>query len=430
MGEQLQHQDDAIYDVIITGAGHAGLSISYFLSQHNIRHIVLERGLIGQTWRSQRWDSFALNTPNALSVLPGDEYCGDNPEGFSSVAEFIHSLQSYAEKFSLPVREQTNVLSVEKQSPYFNVATSENGVERNLRCTSIVVASGCMNEKKVPPFAKEIPESIVQLHTCTYKNPRQLPDGAVLVVGSAQSGCQIAEELLQAGKKVFLASSLVARVPRRYRGKDIFEWLTLLKFTEMPADKVPDPRILSMTQPQVSGIGPLGHTVSLQSLARDGATILGRLENADNTTLYFQLNAAQSVHFADEFSLTVKKMIDEFIITSGMDAPENEYDEADQPDIEASCASDIASLDIKKEGIGTIIWTTGFTADFSWIHIPVLDKHGLPLHKNGISDVEGLYFIGFPWLRTRKSGIIYGIRDDAKFIADKIMERLATKVVV
>ena len=422
--------NDALYDVIVIGAGHAGLSVSYFLSQNNIRHTVLERGLIGQTWRSQRWDSFALNTPNALSVLPGDEYRGDSPEGFSSVAEFIQSLQSYTEKFNLPVREQTNVLSVEKHSTDFSVTVEENGVKRQLRGHALIVASGCMNEKKVPSFAKEIPDTLVQLHTCTYKNPQQLPDGAVLVVGSAQSGCQIAEELLQAGKKVFVASSLVARIPRRYRGKDIFEWLTLMKFTEMPADKVPDPRMLSMTQPQVSGVGPLGHTVSLQSLARDGATILGRLANADNTTLFFQLNAAQNVHFADEFSLTVKKMIDEFIITSGMEAPENEYDEADQPDIDASCVSDIASLDIIKEGIGTIIWTTGFTADFKWLRLPVLDKQGSPQHKNGISDVEGLYFIGFPWLRTRKSGIIYGIRDDAKFITDQIIAQLSAKIVL
>ncbi|MBI2427564.1 MAG: NAD(P)-binding domain-containing protein [Ignavibacteriales bacterium] len=416
------------YDVIIIGAGHAGLSVSYNLAQHNIRHIVLERGRIGQTWRTQRWDSFALNTPNALSVLPGDDYSGDNPDGFSSVAEFIGSLETYAEKFNLPVQQQTNVLSVEKDSSLFSVTIMENGVKRQLRSSGVVVASGCMNEKKVPSFAKEIPETIVQLHTCNYKNPGQIPGGAVLVVGSAQSGCQIAEELLQAGKRVFLASSLVARVPRRYRGKDIFEWLTLMRFTEMPADKVPDPRMLSMTQPQISGIGPLGHTVSLQSLARSGATILGRLENADSTMLSFQLNAAQHVHFADEFSLTVKKMIDDFIATSDMDAPQNEYDEADQPDINASCASDIASLDLKKEGIGTIIWTTGFSADFSWIRLPVLDKQGSPQHKNGISDVEGLYFIGFPWLRTRKSGIIYGIRDDAKFITEELMGRLGTTV--
>lgn len=428
MGEPQLHHDDTPYDVVIIGAGHAGLSVSYFLSQHNIRHIVLERGLIGQTWRSQRWDSFALNTPNALSILPGDEYSGGAPEGFSSVAEFIQSLQSYAEKFNLPVRQFANVLSVEKHSTYFSLTVEENGVKRQLRCHALVVASGCMNEKKIPPFAKEIPESVVQLHTCTYKNPQQLPGGAVLVVGSAQSGCQIAEELLQAGKKVFVASSMVARIPRRYREKDIFEWLTLMKFTDMPADKVPDPRMLSMTQPQVSGIGPLGHTVSLQSLARDGATILGRLENAAGRMLYFQQNAARHVQFADEFSLTVKKMIDEFIIATSMEAPPNEFDEADQPDINASCASDSTELDLNKEGIGTIIWTTGFTADFSWIRLPVLDKQGSPQHTNGISDVDGLYFIGFPWLRTRKSGIIYGIRDDAQFIAGKIMERLAKAV--
>lgn len=416
---------ETTYDVIIIGAGHAGLSVSYFLSQQNIRHIVLERGKIGETWRSQRWHSFTLNTPNAFSTLPGGACPGEDPEGFCSVGEFVQTLESYASKFSLPVRQQTKVIAIEKNSTHFIVSISEQGVLRQFHCSNVVVASGCLNEKKIPAFSKEIPETVAQLHTCDYKHPGQLPEGAVLVVGSAQSGCQIAEELLQAGKKVFLSTSLVPRIPRRYRGKDIFEWLAVMKFTEMPVDKVPDPLILSMTQPQISGVGPQGHTVSLQSLARSGATILGRFENVGGSTLFFQPNAAKHVRYADEFSHVVKKMIDDFIVSSGLDAPAYQLDEADIPDSDASCASDITSLDMTGHSIRSIIWTTGFTADFSWILLPVIDGNGNPMHTNGVSDVDGLFFIGFPWLRTRKSGIIYGIKDDAEFITRQILERSA-----
>ncbi len=414
-----------VYDVIVIGAGHAGLSASYFLAQKNVGHIVLEKGRVGETWRTQRWDSFAVNTPNALSVLPGDEYAGDRPEGFPLLNEFIGSLQAYAEKFHLPVKEQANVISVKKDggTKRFTLTVTENGAINFYHCRQVIVASGIMNKKKVPSFSSEISKEILQLHTMDYKNPQQLPAGAVLVAGSAQSGCQIAEDLLDAGRRVYLSASMVARVPRRYRGKDIFDWFIRMKLLDMRPDQIPDPRMLTLTQPQVSGVGHLGHTVSLQSLARKGATILGKIRNAAGTKILFYPDAAENIKFADGFSQKIKEIIDTFILNEGIYAPRNEPDPADEPDRAASCASDITELDLKERGIHSIILTTGFTGDFSWIELPVLDEQGKPKHKNGISDVEGLYFIGFPWLRTRKSGIIYGIKEDAEFIVGKVLNK-------
>ena len=411
------------YDVIVIGAGHAGLAASYFLSQANVRHVVLERGRIGETWRTQRWDSFTINTPNRLSVLPGDTYAGDRSEGFYALNEFINVLQSYAEKFHLPVKEHANVISVEKDNStkQFTVAISENGETVHYSCSQVIIASGIMNERKIPVFSSKISSEILQLHTIDYKNPQQLPAGAVLVAGSAQSGCQIAEDLIDAGKRVYISASMVSRVPRRYRGKDIFEWLALTKFLDLRTDQVPDPRMLTLTQPQVSGVGPLGHTVSLQWLASKGATIVGKIENANGTVVILQPDAATSVKFADGFSEKMKAIIDAFIQNEGMLAPRTEIDEADKPDSSASCASNFTELDLKEKNIRSIIWTTGFTADFSWINLPVFNEQGKPKHKNGISDIEGLYFIGFPWLRTRKSGIIYGIKEDAEFIVRQVL---------
>jgi putative flavoprotein involved in K+ transport len=414
---------NSVYDVIVIGAGHAGLSMSYFCKKHGLDHIVFERGRIGESWRSQRWDSFAINTPTWISVLPGDKYEGDDPDGFYLLNEFIESLDRYAGKFQLPVVEQARVISLENATSNgnFKIMVSQNGGSKKYYCNHVVVASGIMNTKKIPPFAAHISPGTVQLHASEYRNPALLPDGAVLVVGSGQSGCQVTEDLLEAGRKVYLSTSMVPRVPRRYRGKDVMYWLKESKFLEIEPQNVTDPQMLTMKQPQVSGVGALGRTVSLQSMAKAGAVILGKLANAEGDELYFQPNAAQHVMFADGFSKKAKEMIDEFIQKSGIDAPESEPDPADEPDPAAACASDITTLNSRENNISSIIWTTGFGADFSWIKLPVTDTNGNPKHTNGISEVKGLYFLGFPWLRKRKSGIIYGISEDAEFIADKIM---------
>jgi putative flavoprotein involved in K+ transport len=250
-----------------------------------------------------------------------------------------------------------------------------------------------------------------------------IPDGAVLVVGSAQSGMQIAEDLINRGRKVFISTSQVSRVPRRYRGKDIVDWLVLTGFYDIQTIDITDPRLLAMKQPQVSTVGLRGHTLSLQALARNGAVILGKTEAADAGTFFLQPDAAAHIKFADESSKKIKEMINEYIQKSNLYAPPPEEDPDDDPDETASCASSVTSINLKENNITSVIWTTGFVGDFSYLKLPVFDDSGILKHHNGISDIEGLYFLGFPWLRKRKSGIIMGIREDAELTAEKLLTR-------
>ncbi len=227
---------NSIYDVIVVGAGHAGLSISYFLKKHGLNHVVFERGKIGESWKSQRWDSFTINTPCWINILPGEGYRGNNPDGFYLRREFIDCLDTYAQKFELPVTENSKVLSLEESNTdgKFKITVSQNGGSTNeYFCSHVVVASGIMNEKKIPSLSTNISSGILQLHASEYRNPAKLPKGAVLVVGCGQSGCQITEDLLGAGRKVYLSTSRVPRAPRRYRGKDIVYWFIKTGFWDV-----------------------------------------------------------------------------------------------------------------------------------------------------------------------------------------------------
>ena len=410
-------------DVIVIGAGHAGLSISYHLKKLHLNHVVFEKDRIGYTWRNERWNSFKLNTPNKINLLPGQENVFSDPEGFCSASDFISFLEGYSRTFQLPVIENCKVLSVESipDSKDFSVYVSQNDSERNYRSKQIVVASGAQNIKNIPSFAKNISHEILQLHTSEYRNASLLPDGAVLIVGSAQSGIQIAEDLINMGRKVFISTSQVSRVPRRYRGKDITDWLILTGFFDVRTIDVTDPQMITMKQPQVSTFGIRGHTISLQSLARNGAIILGKTEFADATTVFLQPDSESHIRYADESSKKVKEMINEYIQKSQLNSPQPEEDPADKPDETTASASTITTLNLIENKITSIIWTTGFTGDFSYLKLPVFNGNGIPKHHGGISDIEGLYFLGLPWLRKRKSGIILGIREDSEFLAETIL---------
>jgi putative flavoprotein involved in K+ transport len=414
-------------DVVIVGAGQAGLGVSYFLQQNGRRHIVFERGQVGETWRSQRWDSFRLNTLNFMNVLPGLAYDGLEPDGFWTRDEYVHYLQSYHDHWRLPVQTDTTVVSVEQPNGEegFVVKIKADGqAEESVTSRSIVIASGILQAPKVPAVRDRLPPSITQLHTADYRNAAALPPGAVLVVGSGQSGVQIAENLLSAGRTVYLCTSRVGRVPRRYRGRDILEWWIDMGFLDATYAGLEDKSISRARQPQASGIGRHGHTVSLQRLARQGVVILGRLLDVDGGAVLLGDDAAANVRFADEVSQRQKDGIDAYLTKAGLALPSLEDDPADAPDTEAACASPLRQLDLRRARISTVVWTTGFTADFRWIHLPVLDSKAKPLHQQGVAPVCGVYFAGFPWLRTRKSGIIYGIEEDAHYIAAAIEEQL------
>lgn len=416
--------NDDLIDVIVVGAGHAGLCVSYYLTKNKVDHLVFEQGRIGETWRSQRWDSFKLNSANKLNLLPEQAVGFDDPDAFALAHEFAASLENYTKQLNLSVREYCKVLEVKRdeEQNIFQVTVSENGEEKLYFSRQLVIASGGQNRTYIPAFAKNIAKSILQLHTSDYKNAGQLPDGNVLVVGSAQSGTQVAEDLVRSNKQVFLSTGKVGRLPRRYRGKDIFDWLIDSGFYNVRTDDITDPSLFKAKNPQVSGFGDRGKTSSLQSLARRGVVILGKADDADSDTIFLQPNAAQHVKYADEFSLKIKTMIDDFIQKSNLDAPSPEIDPDDIPDENASCASDITRFGLGENNITSIIWTTGFTADFSYLKLPVLNEANTPIYRNGLSDVKGLYFIGLPWLRKRKSAIIPGISDDAEFIVSQLIE--------
>ena len=410
---------ETVYDVIIAGAGYSGLCASYHLKKYGLSHIIFERGRIGESWLSQRWDNFRFNSTNKLNVLPGDKEA-DEPDVFGTVTEFVSSLEQYVLTHRLPVAENSKVISVEKPGEFFQVAVSSNNTVKNYFCRQLLIASGAANEIKIPFLAKNISKDIKQLHTSEYKNADQLPAGAVLVVGGAQSGIQIAEDLLHAGRKVYLSTSKVARIPRWYRGKDIFYWVKETKFYDVKIEELEDPEMADARPPHVSGTGTGKHSLSLQSLAKQGAVILGKLNDADENDVFFHLNAAEHVKYADEFSQKIKRMIDDHINENNLSAPPPHYDEADIPDPNATCASSITTLNLKENNINTIIWSTGFNADYSYIKLPVFDKDGKLKHKEGVPFFPGLYFLGYPWLRSRKSPILFGIIVDVEFVVDKI----------
>jgi len=414
-------------DTIIVGAGQAGLGVSYFLQQNGHKHIVFDQGRIGESWLSQRWDSFRLNTSNLRNTLPGFPYDGPEADGFSGTDALVNYFHEYVDRFQLPVRTGVTVVSVERaedQKSFVVRTRNADGHQETLMSRSVVVASGIQRVPRIPALHEKLPGDLTQFHTADYRNPQELPPGAVVVVGSGQSGCQIAEDLLVAGRTVFLCSSKVGRVPRRYRGTDLVEWWVDMKFWDVTYDSLQDKSISRAAQPQISGIGRYGHTVSLQNLASQGVVILGRLLDIDSGTLILGDEAAANVHFADEFSQRVKNDIDAYLDRLNITPPPLEEDPADVPDPVAQCISSLRHLPLRESNVSTVIWATGFTGDFSWIHLPILDDHNRPIQERGVSLEDGLYFVGFPWLNSRKSGIIYGIAEDANFIANAIREQL------
>lgn len=408
------------FEAVVVGAGTAGLAVSRHLQSSGVEHIVFERGRVGETWRSQRWDSFQVNTPNHLNGMPGAEFPGD-PEGFATAPELVRFLEGVARSHGLPVREGVAVTGVESSAGGFVVATSHPEFSR-VETEAVVVASGGQNRARVPELAKALPDHILQIHAGEYRSAAALPVGGVLVVGSAQSGCQIAEDLLGEGRRVYLSVSRVARARRRYRGRDMLDWFDESGFFDQRPEDLPDPAMTRTPQPQISGVGERGHTVSLPDLATRGVVLVGRLVAADDQGLQFDESVGECVRFADAGSAQIRELVDRHIAARGIAAPPAEPDPAD-----ADCADPDAlqgPTRVARQDLGTVIWSTGFDGDFSWLRLPVLDPVGHPNHDDGISPVPGVFFVGMPWLRTRRSGVIPGVDGDGAWIAQNVMRHL------
>jgi putative flavoprotein involved in K+ transport len=404
-----------ILDAVVIGAGPAGLGVSYFLKQHGLSHQVLERGRIGEVWRTQRWDSFRLNSGSIRSVLPGDFYEGPDPWGAITHIEFVSYLEGYVRRHRLQVRIGAEVKLLDREDCVYRAVTDHD----TLLAHTAVIAAGSQSRQLRPPWSSDVPKAILQIDSSAYRNPAALTDGAILVVGSGQTGGQIAEDLVRSGRRVFLATSRTTRLVRRYRGGDSLNWLTLCGFADVPR------RDIMMRYGRLPARPLLGatHTISLQSLSAQGVVLLGRFVGVENGNLTFSDDIGENMRFADEASAEVKKEIDSYIARTGLEAPPAEDDPAET--VVANLPSPpIRFIDVAASGISTIIWCAGFTGDFSWLKLPgALDAAGQPLHENGIGTLPGLYFAGLDYGTTRKSGTIPAVAEEAKATVGHIAKR-------
>jgi putative flavoprotein involved in K+ transport len=410
MANDIESPRHETIDTLVIGAGQAGVAMSEHLSKSGVPHLVLERGRIAERWRSWRWDSLVANGPAWHDRFPNLEHTGD-PEGFPGKEAVADYFVDYAKKFKAPIRTGVEVTSVSarKGKQGFRVETSKGIIE----ATRVVSATGPFQKPIIPAIVPD-DAGVLQIHSVDYRNPAQLPEGAVLVVGAGSSGTQIADELLRSGRRVFLSVGPHGRPPRAYRGRDYCWWLGVLGLWDLTTP----PAGAEHVTIAVSGAYG-GSTVDFRRLAARGMTLVGRAEAYRGGTLTFAGDLAANIAKGDADYLAVLDEADAYIARNGLDLPPEPEARVILPD--PNCMTNpIRALNLKEQGIGTIIWATGFALDYSWLKFDVLGADGKPKHSRGISTVPGLYFVGLPWLSRRGSSFIWGVWHDARFIADQI----------
>ena len=400
-------------DTIVIGAGQAGLATSYFLTAHDREHVVLDRGAVAETWHSARWDGFYLNTPNWSLQLPGGEYDGDDPDAFSPRADVVDYLKSYARSFGAPVREHVEVTALRREVDHY-VLEADAG---EYMAANVVVASGAFQQPRPRvPGVEDAPVAL-QLTTSEYRRPDQLPDGAVLVVGGGQSGSQISDELLAAGRSVYLSAGRCAWFPRTYRGRDFVHWALTAGLLDQTVDSLPGPAARLACNPPISG-NDGGHDCHPRWLAGRGAVVVGRLEGVHEGVARFEPGIEATLTAGDEFAGSIMAGFDQFIAESGLDAgPAEERASGPSP------IDDTAELDLRDAGITSILWATGFRPDFGWIDLDLTDEYGWPVQRRGVSEHPGLYFVGVNWLHKRKSALFCGVGEDAEHVVSELVGR-------
>ncbi|MFF3990648.1 MSMEG_0569 family flavin-dependent oxidoreductase [Streptomyces sp. NPDC001797] len=402
----------AHYTVAVIGGGQAGLSISHGLRERGVDHVVVEANLVGHEWRERRWDSFCLVTPNWQCKLPGHPYAGSDPDGFMVRDDIVRYLEDYVAAFQPPLVEGVSVTRLRRSvDGVFDVTTTAGGFTAD----QVVVATGPYHTPKIPRMAERLPAGVEQFHSSGYRNADQLPEGAVLVVGTGQSGCQIAEDLHLAGRQVHLAVGSAPRVARFYRGRDCVAWLDDMGHYDKPIDVFDDADAVRMRVNHYVTGRDGGRDIDLRAFARDGMRLYGRITGISGARMEFADDLKVNLDHADAVAESIKDAIDGHIAAQGIDAPTEAryvpvWEPSEQP----------RALDVTEAGITSVVWSTGFSRDHRWIEIPAFDGRGYPMHWRGISNVPGLYFLGLPWQHSWGSGRFEAVGRDAEFLADHI----------
>jgi putative flavoprotein involved in K+ transport len=400
---------------VIVGAGQAGLALSRYLSEVGHDHVLLERGRVGERWRSQRWDSLVLLSPNWLNVLPGSP-AHDDPDGFLAREELVAYLDGYARSIGAPVEEGVSVEAVEQMGCGFRVDTDRGA----WLAANVVVATGDAADPQVPPAAARAPAGLAQLHSRDYRSPGALPDGGVLVVGAGASGQQLALELARAGRRVILAVGRHARMPRRYRGRDIWSWLDAIGNLDETIDEVPSPRD-ARRAPSLAITGANGgEELNLGRLSDLGVVVCGRLRGFHGQQAIFADDLEHHIKTSDGRLRHLLTQIDQHIADAlGPNPPDPE------PVPQLALPTSPESIDLPAEGIETVIWATGYRRSYPWLRVPVFDEDGEIIQRRGVTPVDGVFVLGLRFQHRRKSHFIGGVGDDAAFLAELLTDDLA-----
>ena len=401
-----EHKSERRYGAIVVGGGQAGLSASYWLSQAGVDHVVFEKKSVMHKWREERWDNFCLVTPNWQCQLPGHPYDGRAPHGFMVKQEILAYLDGFARKTNAAVREGVEVLAVEREKDFFHVTTSEGGFLTD----AVFLATSLYGDPYRPRCAERVPDSIAQIHSAEYRNAAALPAGSVVVVGSGQSGAQIAEDLHLAGRNVHLVTGNAPRCARFYRGRDVVDWLTDIGQYEITVADEGMGRKRQDTNHYLTGRDG-GRDIDLRAFARDGMSLYGRLKDVANGRMMFEPNLEANLDGADRVYNGINALIDRYIADKRIEAPPGSvYEPVWTPDQEPEV------LDLVASGVAAIVWATGFTPDWSYVRLPVFDGSGYPVNRRGITSVPGMFVLGLPWLWTWGSGRFLSVGRDAEHV--------------
>ncbi len=399
-------------NVAIIGAGQAGLATSWFLKQAGVEHVVLEAGRVAETWRSRRWDSFSLVTPNWSVQLPGAHYAGPDPEGFMLRNELVAQIERWAETFGAPVHGDCSIAAIDPDDDAFALTTPTG----RLLARTVVVATGGYQRPHLPPGSREFPPGVTQLLAENYRHPAGVGPGAVLIIGSGQTGCQLAEELHLAGRKVIVACGHCVWAPRRFGGRDLVWWIVESGFGDRTVADLPSPAARLLGNPQASGRDG-GHDLHYRTLHAMGIELVDRFKGASDGRAAFGSDLSATIAAGDALSGSFKEWVDRLCAQRELPIP---WELPPPLRIDARTEIDLAG-----EGVETVIWTTGYRPDYSWVHFPVVDDMGFPNQVDGRSSVDGLYFMGVHFQRRARSATLYGVEKDAEVVAQHIVRNRA-----